>query len=577
MKPQCSFNVYEASFSLLTVDVRGNVFTFTAPTHAGCMLTAMSAHRDRHELCDITLCTEECELHAHRIVLACCSPYFSAMFRNKHRESQQERIDLMGIDSQSLSDLVTYAYTSTLVIDSSNVQNLLAGAGLLQITPVIEACCEFLQSLLDHENCLGIASFAEMHGCRKLYETSWSFALEKFSDVVKAEEFLLIPPNYLIELVKSENLSVQSEIDVLDCVLKWFAHNRADRLASMLSILSHIRLPLIDSDVLKDKMLAEPLLSTSANYLVMVANRNGATNSIDHDQFIPRKSIGQSTSLYVVGGETAPGRLNVDVVERFTPSKNAWTTLCPMSTSRRGMGLATLDGCVYAIGGSDGLDSLRLVEKYDPVSNSWFKLADLHQERSSVAATICNGTLYAIGGYDGSTSCLDTVEKYDPVTDSWSFVASMNHRRSMSAVGVLNGLLYVVGGYDGAGDLSTCEMYDPVADVWTDIPSMDACRCMSGVGVLDNKLFVVGGCDRSKSLCTIEIFDPLLQNWSVGLDMTESRSGLGVAVVGSRLYAVGGYNGAEYLSNIECYDPKVGGWSFVAPLTCGKRRFGCCS
>ncbi len=551
------------------------MFTFIAPDHAGCVLTSMSEYRDRKELCDITLCTEDCELHAHRIVLACCSPYFSAMFRNRHRESKQDRIDLMGIDSQSLSDLINYAYTSRLVIDPTNVQNLLAGAGLLQITPVIDACCEFLESLLDHENCLGIALFAEMHGCVRLYETSWSFVLENFNNVVKTEEFLLIPLDYLTELVKSENLNVQCEEDVLDSVLKWFGHNRVDRLASLLSVLSHVRLPLIDSDHLKAKILGDPILSTSADYLVMVAN--GATNSTEHAQFIPRKSIGQSTSLYVVGGETAPGRLNVDVVEQFTPSKNTWTKLCPMSTSRRGMGVATMGGCVYAIGGSDGLNSLRLVERYDPTSDSWSKLADLHQERSSVSATVCNGQLYAVGGYDGSTSCLDTVEKYDPLTDCWSFVASMNHQRSMSAVGVLNGLLYVIGGYDGSGDLSSCEVYDPKTNAWTDISSMEACRCMSGVGVIDDKLYVVGGCDRSKSLCSVEIFDPTAQSWSVGVEMSERRSGLGVAVVGNKLFAVGGYNGAEYLSNMECYDPKLAGWNFVAPLSCGKRRFGCCS
>ncbi|XP_064401769.1 kelch-like protein diablo [Halichondria panicea] len=560
-------------------------FTFTAPTHASCILTAMNDCRDRNELCDVILYTEECELSAHRIVLACCSPYFSAMFSNKHRESKQDRIKLIGIDSQSLTDLVAYAYTSTLVINESNVQNVLAGAGLLQITPVIEACCEFLQSLLDHENCLGIASFAEMHGCLKLYESSWSFVLENFSDVAKTEEFLSIPHEYLIELVKSGNLSVQSEESVLDCVLKWFNHNRVERLAGLATILKHVRLPLIASDVLKDKILGDPHLSCSPDCLALVANANrcspdidgGAPDSPEHVQFIPRKSIGQSTVLYVIGGERAPGRLNVDVVERFSPSKNAWTELCPMSTSRRGMGVASMDGYVYVIGGSDGLNSLRLVERYDPVSNNWTKLADLHQERSSVSAAVLDGKLYAIGGYDGSTSCLDSVERYDPIGNSWTYVANMSHQRSMSAVGVLNGFLYVVGGYNGAADLSTCEVYNPITNQWTDIPPMKACRCMSGVGVLDNKVYAIGGCDCSKSLNSIEIYDPQKQAWELGPDMSDRRSGLGVAVVGSKLYAVGGYTGDEYLSSMECYDPKVGGWSLVAPLGCGKRRFGCCS
>ena len=559
-------------------------FTFTAATHASFILTAMNDCRDRNELCDITLYTADCELNAHRIVLACCSPYFSAMFRNEHRESRQQRIELIGIDPQALSNLVTYAYTSTLVINEENVQNLLSGAGLLQITAVIEACCEFLQSHLDHDNCLGIASFAEMHGCVKLHEFSWLFVLENINEVVKTEEFLTIPSELLIELVKSENLNVQSEDAVLDCVLKWFNHDKAGRLMSIVSVLKYVRLPLISFEALKERILGDSVLSSSPDIISLVAVANRCSPDVDvisdspeHAQFIPRKSIGQSTVLYVIGGEVNPGRRSVNAVEQFSPSKNTWTELCPMSTSRRGMGVATLDGYVYAIGGSDGLNSLRLVERYDPASNKWERLADLHQERSSVSAAVIGGQLYAIGGYDGFSSCLDSVERYDPLTDSWTYVANMNHQRSMSAVGVLDDLLYVVGGYDGRADLSSCEAYNPTTNSWAEIPAMQSCRCMSGVGVLDGQLFAIGGCDCSQSLNSIEVFDPKKNHWEAGPGMSECRSGLGVAVVGNRLYAVGGYTGSEYLNSTECYDPKVSGWSFVAPLASGKRRFGCCS
>jgi len=558
-------------------------YVFTASSHASVLLTAMNDCRDRNELCDITLYTKDCELNAHRLVLACCSPYFSAMFRNVHKESKQTRVELIGIDSKALCDLVTYAYTSSLVINKENVQNLLAGAGLLQIVPVIDACCEFIQTHLDYENCLGIASFAEMHSCHKLHEASWRFALENFAEVAKTEEFLSIPADYLVELVKSENLNAASEENVLNYVLKWFNHDKAERLSAIAFVLKFVRLPLI-SETLREKILGNPLLGNSPDCVALVTNSkraspdaNGLMDSSEHAQFIPRKSIGQSTSLYVIGGETAPGRLNVADCQKYSPSKNSWTELCPMSISRRGMGVATIDGLVYAFGGSDGLNSLSLVERFDPSTNTWTKLADLHQERSSVSAAVLNGQLYAIGGYDGITSCLDSVECYDPETNTWTYVANMLHQRSMSTVGVLNGQLYVIGGYDGGADLSTCEIYDPVQNKWQEMPSMHSCRCMGGVGVLDGKLYAIGGCDCSQSLNSIEIYDPLKQSWELGPDLLECRSGLGVAVVGSKLYAVGGYAGSEYLNSVECFDPKAGAWAFVAPLQCGKRRFGCCS
>lgn len=563
----------------------GMDFTFTAPTHASYLLTGMKDFRSRSEFCDITLCTKEKELDAHRIVLACFSPYFSAMFRNEHLESTQRKILMHGIDSQSLSELIDYAYSSTLTINERNVQNLLAGASLLQITTVVDACCEFLQSNLDHENCLGIAYFAEMHSCVQLYELSWRYVLENFSEVSKTEEFLTVPDVYLKELVKSENLNVKSEEEVLDCVLKWLDYDKGARIDSVVSVLQFVKLPLIPWEIVHDRILGDPLLSSLPDCQALVSivsitqssTDKEAVDSPGHSLYIPRKSIGQSTVLYVVGGETAPGRSNVNSIEQFSPAKNTWTELSPMGTSRRGVGVATSDGYVYAIGGSDGVDALRLVEKYDPATDSWTRLADMNQERSSVSAAVVGGQLYAIGGYDGITSCLRSVERYDPSDDSWTYVASMTHLRSMTAIGVLKNRLYVVGGYDGGSDLSSCEVYNPETDTWSPIPDMHSCRCMAGVGVLDGKLYAIGGCDCSQSLNTVEVFDPENNQWEFGAELSECRSGLGVAVVGTKLYAVGGYMGSEYLSSIECYDPKQSGWSFVAPLTCGKRRFGCCS
>ena len=54
---------------------------------------------------------------------------------------------------------------SEVEVTEDNVQSLLPAANLLQLTDVRDACCEFLQSQLHPTNCLGIRSFADIHGC----------------------------------------------------------------------------------------------------------------------------------------------------------------------------------------------------------------------------------------------------------------------------------------------------------------------------------------------------------------------------------------------------------------------------
>lgn len=73
-------------------------------------------------------------------------------------------------------------------------------------------------------------------------------------------------------------------------------------------------------------------------------------------------------------------------------------------------------------------DSLNVVEVFDPIANRWEKCQPMTTARSRVGVAVLNGLLYAIGGYDGQLR-LSTVEVYNPETDSWSKVESMNSKR----------------------------------------------------------------------------------------------------------------------------------------------------
>ncbi|MED6234254.1 hypothetical protein ATANTOWER_025446 [Ataeniobius toweri] len=83
--------------------------------------------------------------------------------------------------------------------------------------------------------------------------------------------------------------------------------------------------------------------------------------------------------------------------------------------------------------------------------------------RSRVGVAVVNGLLYAIGGYDGQ-SRLSTVEVYNPETDGWTRVSSMNSQRSAMGTVVIDGHIYVCGGYDGKSSLNSVECYSPETD-----------------------------------------------------------------------------------------------------------------
>lgn len=167
------------------------------------------------------------------MVLASCSPYFYAMFTG-FEESRQDRITLQGVDHRALQLLIEYVYTSVVEVTEDNVQVLLTAANLLQLTDVRDACCDYLQTQLDPSNCLGIRDFADIHGCIDLLNYAETYIEQHFSwvaftrggvyrssglisvflffrEVIQFDEFLNLTSEQVVNLIKSDRLSVPSE------------------------------------------------------------------------------------------------------------------------------------------------------------------------------------------------------------------------------------------------------------------------------------------------------------------------------------------------------------------------------
>lgn len=58
-------------------------------------------------------------------------------------------------------------------------------------------------------------------------------------------------------------------------------------------------------------------------------------------------------------------------------------------------------GKLYVIGGSDGAHSLCTTEIYDPETNTWMPGPSMTTCRANVGVAVVNGRLYAVGGFSG--------------------------------------------------------------------------------------------------------------------------------------------------------------------------------
>ena len=209
----------------------------------------------------------------------------------------------------------------------------------------------------------------------------------------------------------------------------------------------------------------------------------------------------------------------------FIKGGNIWKTKSPMPTARDDLAAAVVDGKIYAMGGytppnlPPGTFTLRgskeplgTVEEYDPSTDSWRTVADMPTARCDLAAASVDGKIYAIGGsinivLDFKTT-LTTVEEYDARKDSWRTVEKMSEARDNLASVVVDGKIYAIGGYNGEQSFSTVEEYDPSKDSWRTVADMPSTRYDLADATVNGKIYAIGGRHNGSILDIMEEYTP---------------------------------------------------------------------
>ncbi|KFP95517.1 Kelch-like 4 [Leptosomus discolor] len=568
------------SSSLLGMNTNGSDEYFRSTNHAEQTFRKMESYLQQKQLCDVLLIVGDQKIPAHRLVLSAVSDYFAAMFTNDVREAKQEEIKMEGVDPDALKALVHYAYTGILELKEDTIESLLAAACLLQLSQVIEVCCNFLMKQLHPSNCLGIRSFGDAQGCTELLKVAHTYTMEHFTEVIKNQEFLLLPANEIAKLLSSDDINVPDEEAIFQALMMWVRHDLPNRQQHLGMLLSYIRLPLLppqlladleNSPMFADDLECQKLLMEAMKYHLLPERRS----MMQSPRTKPRKStVG---ALYAVGGMDATK--GTTTIEKYDLRTNSWIQIGTMNGRRLQFGVAVIDNKLYIVGGRDGLKTSNIVECFNPITKVWTIMPPMSTHRHGLGVAMLEGPMYAVGGHDG-WSYLNTVERWDPQARQWNYVASMSTPRSTVGVAALNSKLYAVGGRDGSSCLKSMECFDPHTNKWSICASMSKRRGGVGVATHNGFLYAVGGHDAPASNhCSrlsdcVERYDPKTDAWTTVAPLSVPRDAVGICPLGDRLYAVGGYDGHTYLDTVESYDAQNNEWTEEVPVNIG--RAGAC-
>ena len=222
--------------------------------HSEILLSKCAQFRQEGEFIDVYLKVREELFSAHRIVLAASSDYFHAMFAHGMKESNQEVIELKdeSISAAALKIVLDSIYSGDLQVNDENVFDVLVAADHLQVTSVVQQCCDYLrtqfvQLRFDVQTFCQLCTIANRHGLTDLQEATQSKMASMYKDVCETEEFLSnVDADQFSHLLSRDDLSAPSETFVFKSVIKWIKHKKEERMPLAAKVIEAVRLGLVD-------------------------------------------------------------------------------------------------------------------------------------------------------------------------------------------------------------------------------------------------------------------------------------------------------------------------------------------
>ncbi|KAI9470103.1 MAG: hypothetical protein EXX96DRAFT_391317 [Benjaminiella poitrasii] len=168
-------------------------------------------------------------IHAHKIILAAVSPWFSRLFGNGMRETSEQVIDIYGVQLNIFQRLISYCYEQELkLIDLKDMYNVLEAADRFEFPKICQEVFYAIRQEINVQNVWEILELSEKYdnertvdACIRYIDTHMKFVFQsdvflkaKAAHIRMAFTMMKWIKNREIEIEKCENVLV----DVLDCL-----------------------------------------------------------------------------------------------------------------------------------------------------------------------------------------------------------------------------------------------------------------------------------------------------------------------------------------------------------------------
>lgn len=255
----------DAAGDLSTIDWRLSTTATTGPVSSMCdQFSHPDVKKSPGERDSNTSSSDSCvklsssdgdEFSVDAILLSSKSGYFNSCLRSGMKESLTKTVKFANLTSSVLDRTVTFINTSACSLSLSCVGEMLFAAAYLQIPDLQDYCSAFLVDQINIDTYKTIYGIAEGFALTEVFLSLKSFLCKSLSKFSHTKHFKELSVDQLMEVLKSDDLNVVSEKEVLDMLVLWLQKNKEtiDQSSEILGkLLNTVRIPCLYTNSYSD-------------------------------------------------------------------------------------------------------------------------------------------------------------------------------------------------------------------------------------------------------------------------------------------------------------------------------------
>ncbi|XP_078492563.1 kelch-like protein 12 isoform X2 [Ciona intestinalis] len=484
--------------------------------HLDFIMDMLVKQRNNREYCDVTLVAEGHKFPAHRAILAASSKYFHTMFSSQMKEKFEKEIKIKEVAKIAMEQVITFIYTNKVLLSEENIDEVLHAASLMQVQDLLALVIQYLSDEISPMNCLHYRQLGVLYSLNDLVSECDRCIWENFDQVSTQEKFLDIDKVEMEKLIFSDELVIESEEVVYECLVGWVKHDLQTRKQYFPTLFKHLRLQNVELNYIYKNIKKEGLVRefSDCRDLVEDAFYFYAKDGLVEKQkprkrcypckeltFVPNKKqkiasynmrekkwsslqefgeadqhvmfIVHEDMMYCFGFMNENGYYRSNISKRFNGIK--WENLAPMIYYHSEAAVASIQGEIFVFSGLIWVFFSNVISKYNPTNNTWANAGNNNSFRTKAAAVGVGDVAYLCGGYEqvngrqqNNTTVTAKVEVFDSTNNTMKVGNSMIEGRASFAAVHFDGKIFVFGGFGSNNTLLTSGEFMDIADgVWT--------------------------------------------------------------------------------------------------------------